>query len=499
MISYKGTVFSEGIAMGKLHLISQMHAFNLPSVKSTELEKLKEGLRITIAELKEFLLKNKENQDYLNFQILLLQDPVLLDEAEVYLNQGDSAIHSITKVLEAHQLQLKESSSFYLQQRVVDFSDIEQRIVRNITGNPYLTLNEKFILYAEDLLPSYLIQNKENVLGVITRMGGDSTHGAILCRQLNIPYIVASIQAKEGETVVLDTRKQQIMLNPNTKTMLHYGKIIQELSEETYVSIAHPEYKFLANVSSNLELDKVLKYGFDGVGLYRTEMIFMNVNHPLSLEEQFEIYKEAIEKMKEKPICFRTFDIGDDKQLSYVQASKKGLENYIKNQDLFVTQIKALLMANHYNSLKIMFPMISNLEEYLYLKDWVYAIQAEIKNKSKFELGIMLETSSALESIHDFKDVDFVSIGTNDLVLDIYHIHRNLQAKEMKSYLNDLLTKLKEVVIFCKEHQIELSICGELAAITTALKKFMKIGFKNFSVAAPAIKVLNKIYKEIVA
>ena len=497
MTAYKGTVLSEGVAIGKLHLIQERYE-TLPSKSvNREREILRKGLCKTILELKELIKSNQENEEYLNFQIMMLEDKTLTEEAEIFLIQGESAIESITKVFQNYQEQLKISSSFYLQQRAVDFSDIEHRIIRNISGNPYKTLQEKFILFAEDLPPSYLIQNKENLLGVITRTGGDSTHGAILCRQLNIPYIVASILAHEDDLIILDTRKQQVMLHPNQKTILHYERIIKEISEEKLYSIPHLGYHFLANVSSNTEINKVLEYGFDGIGLYRTEMIFMNANHPLSYEEQYEIYKEAVDKCKDKPICFRTFDIGDDKQLSYVKSYHKGIDNYKNNKELFITQIKALLMANQYNNMKIMFPMVSDVDEFIYLRDWVYKIKEELNNSNTLKIGIMLETKSALASIKDFKDVDFVSIGTNDLVLDIYHIHRDTQTKAMKKYLNDLVSKLSEVVDFCEENHIELSICGELAAITTALKKFMKIGFKSFSVAAPAIRILNKIYKEV--
>lgn len=285
-----------------------------------------------------------------------------------------------------------------------------------------------------------------------------------------------------------DTRKKQ-----------EYREWIELLSKEEYRAIAHPSFGFLANVSSNKELDKVMEYGFDGVGLYRTEMIFMNTLRPYTFEEQYEIYEDAVCRLQGKPICFRTFDIGDDKQLSYVQTYKKGVDNYIHNPLLFKTQIKALLKANRFNTMKIMFPMITSYQEFLFLKKWVLQIQQEMEDTGTVFIGMMLETKEALEKIEEFQGVDFISIGTNDLTEAIYQIERDDQRQQLKRYLSDLVEKLKKVVLFCQKNKIELSVCGELAAIPQAAKMFYQIGIKNLSVSPQAIKILNKVYKDLYA
>ncbi|MCM1130806.1 MAG: PEP-utilizing enzyme [Roseburia sp.] len=496
MSSYSGKVLSEGVAIGKALTFSYRFLKQKTTQPTEEKEKLKKALEDSIKELENLKNAHKENEEYISMQILLLSDPTLLTNANKEIDKNLSAEQSVSNVLQEIMNSLMDSTSSYLKERVMDFSDIKERILRNLIGTQHLSIQSDFILVAEELYPSFLIQHKNNILGIITLNGGYSSHGAILCRQFNIPYMISDVEVKEGETIILDTRKQQIITSPQEAEILYYQEVIQKLSEESFEAVEHRPYQFLANLSDNSELGKVKEYGFDGIGLYRTEMIFMNSDRPYTLEEQYEIYSEAVETMQNKSICFRTFDIGDDKQLSYIKASKKGVDNYILNPSIFETQIKAIIKSNHYNTVKIMFPMIYTSSEFKFLKKWVLQIQRKMKDTSHMEFGIMLETEEALRSIETFKDVDFISIGTNDLVLSIYHIRRDVQTADMQEYLKDLIAKLKRVVNFTKENNITLSICGELAAIEPALKEFMCIGITNYSVAAPAIKVLNHVYKE---
>lgn len=496
MRCFTGEVISEGIAVGKVYILKGNPILKQPFEFEREKKALRQALDQSILEIQELQEKFVENKEYLSMQILLLEDPDLYKKALFALEQGYSAVEGIHKVIEEYMQPLSISTNSYLQERTLDLADIKERIIRNLTQQKVMKFEDPFILVCEELHPSFLIQNREFIKGIITTYGGYNSHSAILCRQFNIPYMIAKLDMEENLDIILDTRKKRICISPFKEEMEYYQELIQKLSLEKFEAVPHPGFQFLANVSSNIELDKVIEYGFDGIGLYRTEMIFMNSNRSYTLEEQYEIYKEAIERMKGKSVCFRTFDIGDDKQLSYVQAYKKGIDNYKHNPELFQTQIEALLKANQYNTLKIMFPMITSVEEFHFLKQWVYQIQRNIEDTSKFKLGIMLETKEALQNIRDFTDVDFISIGTNDLIYSIYHVHRNMQKEALESYLRDLLNQLKQVIAFCEQEKIELSICGELAAISPALREFIALGIKNFSVATPAIKVLNHIYKE---
>ncbi len=494
---YKGDVLSEGIAVGKAYVEKSGFAKWVKKLGGKQDKKaLERAINDSIKQIEEIKNNNAENQDYLNIQILLISDPILKEKTFNLLDAGMSASQSVDQVLDEYAQSLTSSTNQYLQQRAIDILDIKNRILSNLNGSDWRLADTHFIYYARQLHPSFLIQNKKKILGIVTNSGGYSSHTAILCRQLNIPYLVSKIKVKDEDLIVLDTRKQQIIVNPDQENLSHYEEIIKKLANESYQAVVHKDFGFYANVSDNSELDKVLEYNFDGVGLYRTEMIFMNTNRPYTYEEQYEIYSEAVEKLTFKPIYFRTFDIGDDKQLPYIKSYKKGIDNYKNNPVLFRTQIEALINANKYDNLGIMFPMIFNNEEFNYLRNWVLDIKKELGNTSQIKLGMMLETREAMEKLREFENVDFISIGTNDLVLSIYHINRNLQKEQMEKYINDLVSKIAEVVQICQDKGISLSICGELAAITNALKSFMKIGVKNFSVATPAIRVLNKVYKE---
>lgn len=494
---YAGVAFSEGVAIGKLRVVTdEVKEINVLT-SLDEAKKFEDAVKKSIDQIIELKNADTSDEDYLIVQQLLISDYVFKNKTLEMISKGMSAISSVNKVLDDYALSIASSTNAYLQERVLDIKDVKQRIIDNIIGKENVKINDDFILYAPILRPSFLIQNKKNIVAVITENGGYNSHGAILCRQLNIPYMLCPLlKSFENKIAIVDTHKRQIIIDPTKKVIEDYSLILNEISKEKYKAISHKGMGFYANVSSNIEIDKVIEYDFDGIGLYRTEMIFMNSNRPYTFEEQFQIYKEAINKLNGKRICFRTFDIGDDKQLSYIKTGKKGIRNYIDNPLLFKTQIKALLMASKYGNIRIMFPMITSHSDFSFLKNWVVQIKRSLNIKSYIEIGMMLETKEAMENINDFKDVDFISIGTNDLVLSIYHINRDIQDVKMQQYLKDLAGKIKNVVEFCEENKIDLSICGELAAIPQALNTFIKIGVKNFCVGAPAIRILNKAYKE---
>ncbi|MDE6656528.1 MAG: hypothetical protein K2J85_06020, partial [Anaeroplasmataceae bacterium] len=409
MSCFSGKVLSEGVAIGKAYILNYQNPNHSNQEPTIEKDKLKKALIDSRNELEVLKKQNKENEDYISMQILLLSDPVLQSRANEAIDTGLSAEQSVSKVMQEYMNLLLSATSSYLKERAMDLSDIKERILKNLLGKKIKHPKKGFILVAEELYPSFLIQNKKNLLGIITRTGGYTSHGAILCRQFNIPYMVSDVEVEDGQTIILDTRKQLIISSPLEKELDDYNAIIHKLSLETYKAIEHGSFQFLANISDNSELDHVNQYGFDGVGLYRTEMIFMNSDRPLTFEEQYEIYSEAVEAMHHKPICFRTFDIGDDKQLSYIKSSRKGMANYLDNPELFKTQIKALIKANHYNTIKIMFPMIYTSSEFNYIKNWILEIQKEMEDTSHIQFGIMLETQEALLSIETFQEVDFIS------------------------------------------------------------------------------------------
>ena len=215
--------------------------------------------------------------------------------------------------------------------------------------------------------------------------------------------------------------------------------------------------------------------------------MFYNDKIP-SYEQQLAVYKEAIDLMHDKPITFRVFDIGDDKKLSYINTNEKGIQNYINNPDIFITQIKALSDAS--NKVRILLPMIRTYKEYNYLKNWIF----DITNDKSIKIGMMLETKEALENIESFVNVDFISIGTNDLAEELYSKSRDSEYDE--NITLDMINKLIPAVKYANDNNIDISICGEIASIPEVAYKLYEIGLKNLSVTTSAINNLNFAYSK---
>lgn len=498
MNKYLIDVISEGVAIGDAVVLN----FNniVPQLQKSIAE---EKAKINIAFKRSLAQLNchtpSKNEEFLQVHCMLLMDPVLKNEIYHEIEyQQKSAEEAIQLVFDKYIESFLQSSSTYLQERYLDFLDIKQRLLRNIClDSEEECCSSDVILVVEELLPSLLLDFKVNLRGVICKKNGFTSHGAILCRSLGIPCVVLKDSSlHSGDKLIIDTRRTLLVTNPLEEDVLQYKDIIFKLAQDKIENIDHSKYQFLCNISSNSDLEKCFDNDFDGIGLYRTEFIFMNKDKPLDEEEQYRIYKEAVIKMKDKSVCFRTFDVGDDKTISFIKTSFKGIKNYHAYPELFSAQIKALLRANVNGKMKIMFPMIYSKEEYLFLRDWVMRIKNDLNDTNTLQIGMMLETEHALETIKEFGEVDFISLGTNDLTKDLYHISRD-ENISYNTYIDDLIERLKTVVLFCSQNNIALSVCGELAAIHSVTKKFIEIGIKNFSVSPNNIKSLYLAIKDL--
>ncbi len=490
-------VLSNGYVLGKIRIFSDKEVYKKESAQ-IEWERFVKAKQDAIHQIEQLKQNNAELSQYLTAQELMVDDPGLNKGVKKAIEEGKSVADAILCAMETYIDGLKNSSSTYLQERVADLEDVEQRLIFSLMNDEKNQENEPYILVIDTLYPSYLISHRENILGVIIRQGGYTSHSAILCRMWDIPLVISEEEFVEGQTIIIDTRKNLINHCPTEQDQKEFQEIKEEKSHYEKKAIDHGDFLFLANVSSNTDLKKVIQYGFDGIGLYRTEFIFMNQKEAYTFQQQYEIYRQAVEMMKGKWICFRTFDIGDDKQIPYMVSFKKGIENYKNNPIVFINQVKALLKANVYGTMKIMFPMIASREEFLYLKRWVLKIREE-NHYNMVRLGMMLETKEALEHIQDFDCVDFISIGTNDLTAEIYKINREMALNSFEEYMKDLIQRLKPVVEFCEKNHIELSICGELASVRKAAIEFYKLGIKNLSVAPSAIQMLNLTYTDFIS
>ena len=488
-------ILSEGYIIGTIKTISGIENRDDSNNIPDEIIKFKRAINKSLLQIQALKKENKDLVEYLLVQELIIVDPEFIKRVYKYIDDNNSASTSIKLAMNEYINEINKSTSLYLKERVTDLEDVCHRLLLNVNNENRRKEIHPYILYTDSLYPSYLIHNREYILGVIAKKGGATSHSAILCRSFDIPYVCCNHEFKDNDVVLIDTRKKIIIKNPKGKDALDYSYELSKRLKYKKQAIPHNNALFLANVSSNLDLKKVVDYNFDGVGLYRTEMIFINTDRPFTFDEQFKIYHEAVNILKGRVSCFRTFDISDDKNVSYMKVYDNIVDTYKANSSIFEDQIKAMLKANKDGSLRIMFPLIENKADFDYLRNWVIKIQ-EDNNYIKPRIGMMLETGQALNNLEDFKDVDFISIGTNDLTKDLYHINRSEATNNINEYIDDLLNQLKPVVNLCNKYDICLSICGELASVKEVALKLYNIGIRNLSVSPSLIDMLNISYEE---
>ncbi len=492
-------VLSNGYTLGPVKTELQSEDKSFYKGVKRELKILDNAIKKSLKDIDETQAKEPKLKDYFLAQRFMISDPMLYSKAKELIEQGLPAKKAFKEAMNDFITNLNKSTSAYLKERIADLEDVVQIINSNIDYDIKNKENESYILICDKVRPSTLIHDHKNILGIISRVGGFTSHSAILSRSWSIPYVVLEELPKlnDGDIIIIDTRKNIVIVSPESDLMEKCKKEIEEKSSYENVAIEHNDFLFLANVSTNKDIDRVLNSNFDAIGLYRTELIFMNSKKPYTEEEQYTIYSEATELMKDKFITFRTFDVGDDKQIEYLVTNHKGFDNYIKNPKIFEDQVKALLRANKYNNMRIMFPMIETEEEFIYLKNWVLRLANE-GGYNIPKIGMMLETKKALATIETFIEPDFLSIGTNDLTHELYNISRDDETNEIFNHIQELLESLKKVVEFCKKRDICLSICGELASIKDVAKEFYKIGIKNLSVSPASMVMLNMAYDEYI-
>ena len=490
-------LLSDGYVMGEaLKLVSKSSDSKYVS-KDFELVKLNHSIQRTSHEINEMKHNNPDLAEYLETERLIAVDPILKKGVVAKIELGYSAELAVETIMNEYILNLLDSKSDYLRERANDIRDVTDRLINNMGQGNNLSDDDKYILVIDTLYPSLLIQRRNSIVGVIAKSGGYTAHSAILCRSFEIPFVLAEIECESEDTIIIDTRFNEIDVNPIKSDEAEFnGKNnIRMIASKTAID-HEPSFEFMANVSNSFEVIKAQEYNFDSIGLYRTEMIFMNSDLPCTLLEQYSIYSEAVRMMKGKPVTFRTFDVGDDKIIKYLDSDKKGINNYITNPEIFEAQVSAIMKANVNKNVRIMFPMIYSNSEFEYLRDWVIKIAR--RNDYQVPLiGMMLETKVALEHITDFVKTDFISVGTNDLTMELYGINRE-EFSDVTRYIDDLIEKLKPVVEFVNKTGKALSVCGEVASIKEVALKLYGIGIKKLSVSPSLINILNMSYNEFI-
>ena len=539
----KGIVASQGIAIGKVFLVNQDHLelshYNIATNK--EIEKEINRFKKAIEESQSQLLrakkdinkkKFKEAQYIIDTHILLLQDKVLMDNTiKIIKHEKIDAALALKKTIEGLRTHLAEINDEYMKERTSDIDYIEQRLLRNLAGikrDIVAKIREKVIIVASDLSPADTANlNVNEVLGFTIDSGGRTSHTAIMARALKIPAVVGlkdiTRRVKTGDTMILDGIHGVVIINPTADTLLKYNQKKAEYDEFEIGLLKHKDLpgetidgfrvKLLANIEIMEELPSVLTYGAEGIGLYRTEFLYLNRKDLPSEAEQFEIYKTVSQKIAPHPVTIRTLDIGGDKFMSHIDVAEeinpvmglRAIRFCLKEVAIFKTQLRAIMRSSAYGKVKIMFPMISGIEEVRQIKIILSEVKKELQAEHKvfdpdIEIGIMVEVPSAA-SIADIlaKEVNFFSIGTNDLIQYTLAIDR---VNENVSYLYEplhpaVLRLLRNIINSAHDNGIPVAMCGEMAGEPFYMPILLGLGIDELSMNVMALPRVKSVLRSL--
>lgn len=535
----KGIPASEGIELGKAYVLQEEadtdSGFQEYNGKHYELERFFKAIdeaKKQIRELKKKAQEELSEKDAMIFKahLLILDDPEFLKMVEKKIDEGKNALVAVKESIRFFEEMLLSLNDEYMKERAVDVKDVGIRLMRILSGkseSDLWNLPENCVLIAKDLTPSQTAKmRKEHIKAIVLEKGGKTSHAVIIARSFGIPLVLGVKEAtqviKNGDLLIVDGNTGVIHVNPEEDVLENYKeRIIDQYRERMKLrDILHIEtrtadgkrIKLFANIGNLDELDIALKNNAEGIGLMRTEFLFMNREEPPSEEEQFRIYKTVLERMEGKPVIIRTLDVGGDKMIPYLYADIGKEENpflgyrsirlCLNRKDIFKTQLRALLRASVFGNLKIMFPMISCEEEVLKAKAVLEECKGELRKEGipfdeDVKVGIMIETpAAALISDILAKEVDFFSIGTNDLIQYTLAVDR---ANESVSYLYNpshlaILRLIKLTVENAHKNGIEVGVCGEVASDEKFVPKLIELGVDELSVNPSKILVIkNKI------
>ena len=533
----KGTSASAGIGIGKAAIVEETElVIKKETISDAAAEKerfhaaLNQAMEETDALAKDLATRVGEKEaEILNGHLMLLSDPMLTGEIENTI-AGENACseYAIESVCNMYADMFASMGDELMQQRATDMRDIKtrmQKILLGVSSVDIASLPAGSIIVAKDLTPSMTAGiNPDNVCGIVTELGGKTSHSAILARALEIPAVVAVEgflnNVKDGDTVVLDGSEGIVFVNPEeTITAEYETKRTAYLKEKKELDqyIGKPTVtkdgvtiELVANIGKPEDVDKVLQYDAEGIGLFRTEFLFMDRNSMPTEDEQFEAYQKVAIAMNGKPVIIRTLDIGGDKEIPYM-ALKKDENPFLgyrairfcldRREDVYRPQLRALLRASAFGNIKIMVPMVTCLEEFREAKAMIEEVKAEldlkgIAYKRDIQVGIMVETAAASLMADAFaKEVDFFSIGTNDLTQYTMSVDRgNDKVSYLYSPLNPAVLRSIRHIIQCgRKEGIMVGMCGEAASDPLMIPLLLAFGLNEFSMSASAVLNARKL------
>lgn len=464
--------------------------------------------------------------------LMILEDEELEEEILDYLRSNNvNAAVAASKIIDQQVAMLSEIDDEYLKERAGDIRDIGNRLIKNILGMHIVDLsqiNEEAILVAYDLTPSETAQlNLDNVLGFITDIGGRTSHTSIMARSLELPAIVGTNDITQrvntGDYLILDAVNNAVYVNPSQEEINRLQILAKELADQKAelaklkdlpaVTLDGHKVEVVANIGTLRDCEGVDRNGAEGVGLYRTEFLFMDRDHLPSEEEQFIAYKEVVEAMNGRIVVLRTMDIGGDKDLPYLDLPKemnpflgwRAIRIAFDRREILNAQLRAVLRASAFGNLAVMFPMIISVEEIRELKSVIEILKQELRNEGKafdenIQIGVMVETpAAAVNAKFLAKEVDFFSIGTNDLTQYTLAVDRG---NEMISHLYNpmspaVLNLIKQVIDASHAEGKWTGMCGELAGDERATLLLLGMGLDEFSMSAMSVPLIKKLIRNV--
>ncbi|WP_035053678.1 phosphoenolpyruvate--protein phosphotransferase [Carnobacterium pleistocenium] len=536
-----GIAASDGIAVAKAYLLTEPDlTFNKISVENSdsEINRLKSALNEASKELEIIRSKAAESLGEKEAQVfdahlMVLSDPELIGSIESSINDNkfnaESGLKEVTDTFISMFEGMEDNP--YMRERAADIKDVTKRVLSHLLGvklpNPSM-IDEEVIVVAHDLTPSDTAQlNRQFVKAFVTDIGGRTSHSAIMARSLEIPAIVGTKDitsfVKEGDLIIIDGLEGDVIVHPEASDVATYEAKAKafadqkaewdKLKDEPTITADGKHIELAANIGTPKDLVGVKSNGGEAVGLYRTEFLYMDSPDFPTEEAQFEAYKEVLEGMEGKGVVVRTMDIGGDKELPYLTLPHemnpflgyRAIRICLARPDMFRTQLRALLRASVFGQLRIMFPMIATLQEFRQAKAMLLEEKAKLVNEGievsdDIELGIMIEIPAAAVIADKFaKEVDFFSIGTNDLIQYTMAADR---MNERVSYLyqpyNPSILRLIKTVIDASHKEGKWTgMCGEMAGDQTAVPLLLGLGLDEFSMSASSILKTRSLMKRL--
>ena len=533
---YKGKSVSEGIAIGKAYIFKKQHIqienINITNVRQ-ELKRLKKAKEKAISDL-DYLYKKavqetgKESAAIFDAHKMIVEDVSYNEKiVEMIKNQKVSSEYAVKMVTDKYVRAFFDMQEDFIREKTLDIKDVAFRLLTNLKGSEFdkIYFPENAIVFAEELTPSETMRfEKSNILAFITRKGSENSHSSILAKTMGIPALVGVNYSNsvDGQEIIVDACQGDLYVSPTNEV---YEKMLKKKEEyllkkemllhyrgKENITTKGKKIEVYANIGEIEDIDSVLYNDASGIGLFRSEFLYLQKNNFPTLQEQFEAYKEVALRMGKRNVVIRTADLGTDKNIEYYDFEEepnpamgyRAIRFSLDNISIFKTQIKAILMASIYGNLSVMYPMINSIEEIKRIKDIVDDVKFELKSENiiykDIKQGVMIETPAAALMSEEFaKQADFFSIGTNDLSQYILAIDR--QNQKLDKYFNPhhpaILKTIEMIVKNAHKAGIKVAICGELAGDKYYTEKFIEIGVDELSVPPSCVLELRKVIRSL--